>query len=157
LKQLDGGAGPGSAATGAGGSAAAGSASGAGAAPGQLPPGAPSPLATIERHYETPTPWEDLQRWLGPLRGTNLFAFGIGTTSRDYMKAGIVGVSFGLEPGKAAYVPLTHDYTGAPEQLQADKVLAALKPILEDPERGKLGHDLKFAAHVLANHGIQLA
>ncbi|MFX8277995.1 DNA polymerase I, partial [Acinetobacter baumannii] len=56
-----------------------------------------------------------------------------------------------------AYVPLGHDYAGAPEQLDREKVLAALKPILEDPERGKIGHHLKYDAHVLANHGIRLA
>jgi DNA polymerase-1 len=127
------------------------------AAPGQLPPATPSPLATAQRHYETITRWEDLERWLELLRNTDLFAFNVETTSRDYMKAGIVGLSFGLSPGNAAYVPLSHDYTGAPEQLKADRVLAALKPILEDPQRGKLGHDLKFAGHVLANHDIQLA
>jgi DNA polymerase-1 len=126
-------------------------------APGRIAPGAPSPLAGVERHYECITRWEDLERWLDLLRGAELFAFGTETTNLDYMKAEIVGVSFGLERGKAAYVPLRHDYTGAPGQLDRDKVLAALKPILEDPERGKLGHHLKYDAHVLANYDIQLA
>jgi DNA polymerase-1 len=124
-------------------------------APGVEP--ATGALVSIERQYETITRWEDLERWLDLLRATDLFAFDSETTDLDYMKAQIVGVSFGLERGKAAYVPLGHDYTGAPEQLDRDKVLAALKPILEDPERGKLGHDLKYHAHVLANYGIQLA
>jgi DNA polymerase-1 len=139
----------------------ASSAGGAGSplhvAPGRLAPGAPSPLAGVERQYESITRWEDLERWLDLLRAAELFAFDTETTNLDYMKAEIVGVSFGLERGKAAYVPLRHDYTGAPEQLNRDQVLAALKPILEDPERGKLGHDLKYHAHVLANYGIQLA
>ena len=126
-------------------------------APGRLAPGAASPLAGVERQYETITRWEDLERWLDLLRGADLFSFNIETTDPDYMKAQIVGVSFGLEPGKAAYVPLAHDYTGAPEQLDPGKVLAALKPILEDPERGKLGHDLKYAAHVLTSYRIELA
>jgi DNA polymerase-1 len=126
-------------------------------APGRMAPGAPSPLAGIERQYETITRWEDLERWLQLLRGADLFSFNTRTTDPDYMKAEIVGVSFGLEPGKAAYVPLHHDYTGAPEQLDRSKVLAALKPLLEDPERGKLGRDLKYAAHVLRNYGIELA
>ena len=170
LKQLDGGAtadtpngaaqstgrgvdsGVGSAAPGAGGTA-----SPLPGVPGRLASGAPSPLAGVERQYESITRWEDLERWLDLLRGAALFAFDTETTNLDYMKAEIVGVSFGLERGKAAYVPLLHDYTGAPEQLDRDKVLAALKPILEDPERGKLGHDLKYHAHVLANYGIQLA
>jgi len=126
-------------------------------APGRLPPGAPSPLEGVQRHYETITKWEDLERWIGLLGKSNLFAFDTETTSLDYMKAEIVGVSFGLERGVAAYVPLRHDYPGAPDQLDRDKVLAALKPILEDPERGKIGHHLKYDAHVLANHNIELA
>ncbi len=73
------------------------------------------------------------------------------------MKAAIDGVSFCLEPGVAAYVPLRHVYAGAPEQLDRDRVLAALKPILEDPARGKVGHNLKYDAHVLLNAGIALA
>jgi DNA polymerase-1 len=118
---------------------------------------APSPLAGVERHYETITQWEDLERWIGLLSDADLFAFDTETTSLDYMQAEIVGVSFGLERGVAAYVPLRHDYAGAPEQLDRDRVLAALKPILEDPQRGKIGHHLKYDAHVLANHGIELA
>ncbi|HEX7417385.1 MAG TPA: DNA polymerase I, partial [Steroidobacteraceae bacterium] len=72
------------------------------------------------------------------------------------MIAQIVGVSFCITPGKAAYVPLQHDYAGAPEQLNRERVLAALKPLLEDPRHGKLGHHLKYDAHVLENHGIRL-
>src|SRR6266702_4839108 len=113
--------------------------------------------SAVERQYETIVRWEDLQRWLDLLRAADLFAFDAETTSLDYMKAEIVGLSFALERGKAAYVPLRHNYTGAPEQLDPDKVLAALKPILEDPQAGKLGHDLKYHAHVLTNYGIQLA
>ena len=120
-------------------------------------PGAPLPLEGVERKYETITQWEDLERWIALLSKADLFAFDTETTSLDYMKAEIVGVSFGLERGIAAYVPLSHDYAGAPEQLDRDKVLAALKPILEDPERGKIGHHLKYDAHVLANHDIELA
>jgi DNA polymerase-1 len=72
------------------------------------------------------------------------------------MVAEIVGVSFCIEPGIAAYVPLAHNYAGAPEQLSRERVLAALKPLLEDPNRPKLGHHLKYDAHVLANHGIRI-
>src|SRR5260370_35871766 len=106
-------------------------------APGRMAPGATSALEGIERQYETLRRWEDLERWLDLLRGADLFSFNTETTDPDYMKAEIVGVSFGLERGKAAYVPLRHDYTGAPEQLERSKGLAALKPILEDPEGGK--------------------
>ncbi|TLY81185.1 MAG: DNA polymerase I, partial [Gammaproteobacteria bacterium] len=114
-------------------------------------------VAKIEPRYETITQWQDLERWLEALRTAKLFAFDTETTSLDYMRAEIVGVSFSIEPGVAAYVPLHHDYAGAPEQLDRDRVLAALKPILEDPERAKLGHHLKYDAHVLANYGINLA
>ena len=171
LKQLDGGS-TSSAASGADrrpGSAASGGASPAAsrptssgsaplpAAPGRLPPGSPSPLAGVERRYETLTRWEDLERWLDWLRTADLFSLYTANTTLDYMNAEIVGVSFALDEGRAAYVPLGHDYTGAPEQLEREKVLAVLQPILEDPERGKVGHHLKYAAHVLANHNIQLA
>ncbi|MGH8138526.1 MAG: DNA polymerase I [Steroidobacteraceae bacterium] len=155
LRGLDGGGGVPAASP-----AAAGAASPSGVAPGQAagtPASAPAPLAGAERHYESITQWSDLERWLDLLRAADLFAFDTQTTKLDYMKAEIVGVSFGLERGVAAYVPLRHDYTGAPEQLPLDRVLAALKPLLEDPQRGKIGHHLKYDAHVLANHGIQLA
>src|SRR5258708_2862400 len=75
----------------------------------------------------------------------------------EYMRAEIVGVSCCIEPGVAAYVPLRHVYPGAPPQLDRERVLAALKPLLEDPARGKVGHNLKYDAHVLANAGIALA
>ena len=100
--------------------------------------------------------WEQLESWLARLRSAPLFAFDTETTSLDYMVAEIVGVSFCIEPGVAAYVPLAHDYAGAPEQLPRERVLAALRPLLEDPDRPKLGHHLKYDAHVLANHGIQI-
>ena len=119
------------------------------------PPETP-PAAPPERRYETITRWEDLERWLAALRGVELFAFDTETTSLDYMRAEIVGVSFCIEPGSAAYVPIGHLYPGAPEQLDRTRVLAALSPILEDPARGKIGHNLKYDAHVLANAGIAL-
>ena len=114
-------------------------------------------LTQSERHYETITTGPQLERWLTALRAAPQFAFALETTSLDYMRAQIVGVSFCIEPGVAAYVPLAHLYPGAPEQLPRAAVLAALKPILEDPGRGKVGHNLKYAAHVLANAGIALA
>ncbi len=121
------------------------------------PTAATPPAAAVERHYETLTHWSDLERWLDVLRSGKLFAFDTETTSLDYMRADIVGISFCTAPGVAAYVPLGHDYAGAPDQLSRERVLAALKPILEDPELPKLGHHLKYDAHVLANHGIQFA
>ena len=125
--------------------------------PGGGAPPTEHPLAKLERHHETITTWPDLERWIAALREADLFAFSTEVTSLDYMKARIVGVSFCIEPGIAAYVPLQHDYAGAPEQLDRERVLQALKPILENPERGKVGHHSKFDAHVLENHGVRLA
>jgi DNA polymerase-1 len=98
-----------------------------------------------------------LETWLERLGQAPQFAFHTETTSLDYMQARIVGVSFCCEAGHAAYVPLAHDYPGTPAQLNAARVLAALKPLLEDRARAKLGHNLKYHAHVLRNHGIELA
>ena len=97
-----------------------------------------------------------LDDWLNRLSAADFFAFDTETTSLNYMVAEIVGVSFAVEAGTAAYVPLAHDYPGAPEQLSRDEVLAQLKPILEDESKGKLGQHLKYDANVLMNHGITL-
>jgi DNA polymerase-1 len=94
--------------------------------------------------------------WLERLRAAPLFSFDTETTSLDYMQARVVGVSFAVEPGEAAYVPLAHCYPGAPEQLDREDILAALKPLLEDPARRKVGQNLKYDMSVLANHGITL-
>ncbi|HEY2340897.1 MAG TPA: DNA polymerase I, partial [Steroidobacteraceae bacterium] len=110
----------------------------------------------FERHYETITSWQECERWLTQLAAAELFAFDIETTSLDYMRAEIVGVSFSVEAGVAAYLPLAHAYPGAPDQLPRQQVLAKLKPLLEDPAAGKVGHDLKYLAHVLAHAGIAL-
>jgi len=132
---------------------------GAGAADATPLPSA-TPLAAlprVARNYETITTWPRLEHWLQLLRSAPLVAFDTETTSLDYMQAEIVGVSLCVEPGTAAYVPLKHDYAGAPEQLDREQVLAALQPLLEDPNLPKLGHHLKYDAHVLWNHGIRLA
>ncbi len=94
--------------------------------------------------------------WLAKLQGATLFAFDTETTSLDYMVAEVVGVSFAVEAGAAAYVPLAHDYPGAPDQLNREAVLEALKPLLEDEQVAKVGQHLKYDANVLANHGITL-
>jgi DNA polymerase I len=155
LRQLD------AAAAAAGATAVTAGGTAGGAAPAAATPlseaPAPATEAPIARRYETITRWEDFERWLAALRAAELFAFDTATTSFDYMRAEIVGLSFCIEPGVAAYVPLRHVYPGAPAQLERERVLAALKPILEDPARGKLGHNLKYDAHVLANAGIALA
>ncbi len=107
--------------------------------------------------YETVLDWKAFDRWLKKLDKAKLAAFDTETTSLDYMQAEVVGVSFAVETGKAAYVPLAHDYPGAPEQLPRDEVLAKLTPWLENPKHRKVGHHLKYDAHVLARHGIALA
>ena len=117
----------------------------------------PPPPPPVERRYITLSHWEGFEALLDRLRGAELFAFDTETTSLEYMKAEIVGLAFCIVPGEAYYVPVGHDYAGAPEQIPRDRALAAIKPILEDPERGKVGHHLKYDAHVLANHGIRLA
>jgi DNA polymerase I len=136
----------------------AGAASATPAAPPAVPgpPSGPMPEA-VARNYETLVRWEDLERWIAKLRDAELITVDAETTSLDYMRAQIVGLSFCIEPGTAAYLPLSHDYAGAPPQLERTRALDALKPILEDPEKPKLGHHLKYDAHVLQNHGIRLA
>jgi DNA polymerase-1 len=126
---------------------------GAGVAADENPP---VPLQPMSLEYETVLTEAHLEEWLKRLAAANLFAFDTETTSLDYMQARIVGVSFSVEPGKAAYVPFGHDYLGAPAQLSEQKVLTALKPLLEDEAHKKVGQNLKYDAHVLRNHGIEL-
>jgi DNA polymerase I len=127
------------------------------------PPGASTVAAIVveipvaAREYHKILSQEALDAWLAKLDAAPLVSFDTETDSLDYMQAHIVGLSFAVAPGEAAYVPLAHDYAGAPHQLDRTKVLAALKPMLEDPKRPKLGHHLKYHAHVLANHGIAVA
>jgi DNA polymerase-1 len=112
--------------------------------------------AIIESSYETILTDQQFKRWLERLENAELFAFDTETTSLDYSKAEIVGVSFAVTPGKAAYVPLAHDYAGVPDQLNRTGILEKLRPLLENPHKAKLGQNLKYDAHVLANHGITL-
>ncbi len=106
--------------------------------------------------YEIVAEQKQLDAWLKALKDSELFAFDTETTSLHAMEAKIVGLSFAVEPGKAAYVPLAHDYMGAPDQLDRDQVLAALKPLLEDANKAKVGQNLKYDRNVLRNHGIEL-
>ena len=116
-----------------------------------------APSVTAEQaHYETLLGMEAFDAWLQRLRDAPLFAFDTETTSLDYMQASIVGVSFAVQPGHAAYVPVAHTYPGAPVQLDRDSVLERLRPLLEDPQRAKLGQNLKYDMSVLARHGIRL-
>ena len=109
-----------------------------------------------ETNYETVLDKQSFEKWLNKLTTAEQFAFDTETTSLDYMKARIVGVSFAVEVGEAAYVPFAHDYLDAPEQLSEQDVLGGLKSLLEDENKKKIGQNLKYDAHVLANHGIRL-
>ena len=115
------------------------------------------PLQTVvEQNYETILTEERLQHWFSALKASSLFAFDTETTSLDYLDARIVGLSFAIEIGTAAYLPLNHDYPGAPTQLNFERALSLFKPLLEDPQQHKVGQNLKYDRHVLLNHGIDL-
>ncbi|WMC10582.1 DNA polymerase I [Oceanimonas pelagia] len=106
--------------------------------------------------YQIITEQAELDAWIEKLKAAPLFAFDTETTSLSYRDARVVGVSFAVEAGQAAYVPFGHDYLDAPEQLSEDAVLGALKPLLEDETRIKLGQNLKYDINVLRNHGIHM-
>src|SRR5205814_8321649 len=97
------------------------------------------------------------ERWVESIDCAELVSFDLETTSLDPLQARIVGLSFAIEPGRAAYIPVAHRYAGAPAQLALDAVLARLKPWFENPVKQKLGQNVKYDQHVLANHGITLA
>ncbi len=110
----------------------------------------------LATEYEIVLSETTFKEWLKRLKEAELFAFDTETTSLDYMQAELVGVSFAVAAGKAAYVPVAHDYPGAPEQLGREWVLTQLKPLLEDAKRKKVGQNLKYDMSVLANYGIEL-
>ncbi|MDP3875382.1 MAG: DNA polymerase I [Methylobacter sp.] len=124
--------------------------------PAEMAPSIAPPPAPVQSSYESILSEAQFNDWLTQLEQAELFAFDTETTSLDYSKAQIVGVSFAVTPGKAAYVPLAHDYPGAPAQLDRAEVLEKLRPLLENPNKAKLGQNLKYDSHVLANHGITL-
>ena len=113
-------------------------------------------IPVTTRAYETIFTKVQLEAWLQKLPQAELICFDTETTSLDPMSATIVGVSFAIKAGEAAYIPLTHDYFDAPEQLNLNETLVQLKPILENPDIKKIGQNLKYDMHVLANHGITL-
>lgn len=110
----------------------------------------------VQAVYDTVLTEAQLQDWITQLKSADVFSFDTETTSLDYMDARIVGVSFAVEPGKAAYVPCGHDYLDAPEQLSLEYVLSQLKPLLQDPAVTKVGQNLKYDRSVLLNHGVDL-
>jgi DNA polymerase-1 len=107
--------------------------------------------------YVTILDWAGFDAWLAKIEGAPLTALDTETTSLDPFAARIVGVSLAIAPGEAAYIPLAHHYAGVPQQLPRDDVLARLKPWLEAAQHAKIGQNLKYDQHVLANHGIALA
>ncbi|NLA17570.1 DNA polymerase I [Burkholderia cepacia] len=123
------------------------------------PEGEPAPVvaADIVREYDTIQTWEQFDAWFAKIDTAALTAFDTETTSLDPMLARLVGLSFSIEPGKAAYLPVAHRGPDMPEQLPLDEVLARLKPWLESADRKKVGQHLKYDAQVLANYDIELS
>jgi DNA polymerase-1 len=117
------------------------------------PVSSPGPESS-KANYELVLSEVQFDEWLARLAGADLVCIDTETTGLDPMRAEIVGVSFSVEPGHAAYVPLTHDYAGAPAQLDRKAVLDALRPLLEDPNKPKLGQHIKYDMNVLSNYGI---
>jgi len=113
--------------------------------------------ADVPRHYETLLTAADLARWLERIAGAEIASVDTETTSLDPFAAELVGVSLSVEPGAAAYLAIAHRSPGAPDQLGVERAVALLKPWLEDAARKKLGQNLKYDQHVLANHGVRLA
>ena len=108
----------------------------------------------IEANYETIFTEKDLDKWLKKLKAADCFSFDLETTSLNYMQAEIVGLSFSVKEGEAAYVPVAHNYLDVPKQLDREKVLAKFKPLLEDGKLCKLGQNLKYDMNVLGNYDI---
>ena len=119
-------------------------------------PAEPAPEQAVAGDYELVLDSAALARWVEAANQAALLSVDTETTSLDYMQARLVGVSLAVEPGQAAYIPIAHDYLGAPEQLSEAEVLGALRPLLESPALPKVGQNLKYDRSVLLNHGIEL-
>ena len=115
-----------------------------------------SAASNADKNYQTIYTKKDFDNWIGKLKKSRLFSFDTETTDLNYMNAELVGISFAVKENEAAYVPLTHDYEGAPKQLEIDYVLKAIKPLLEDSKQNKVGQNLKYDRNVLANYNITL-
>ncbi len=128
----------------------------------ELDDGSSAPAHTVavptasQASYEAIVDWPSFDTWIARIQAKRIFAFDTETTSLNYMQAELVGVSFAVEAGHAAYVPLGHDYPGAPDQLPRAEVLARLKPLLEDSTLTKIGQNLKYDKNVLASYAIDL-
>jgi len=115
------------------------------------------PAAQQQGNYETVLTWDVFDRWLKKIGGAELTAFDTETTGLDYMEAEIVGLSLAVENGEACYIPVAHDYPGAPDQLARAEVLQKLNRFLVDDKKKKVGHHLKYDAHILRRYDIVLA
>ncbi len=115
------------------------------------------PVNIANQDYEIIYTKAEFKRWLKVLNEAELFAFDTETTSLDYMVAEVVGVSFAVEPGKAAYVPLAHSYEDAPKQLNREEVLGLLKPLLESDKATLIGQHIKYDINVLRKYDIELS
>ncbi|BFL86363.1 DNA polymerase I [Shewanella baltica] len=115
-----------------------------------------TPVEAIATQYDCILTEAELDAWIAKLKKADLMAVDTETTSLDYMVAELVGISFAVEAGKAAYLPLTHDYVGAPTQIDKTVALEKLRPLLEDPKLKKVGQNLKYDISILANAGIKL-
>ncbi|CAK0767622.1 DNA polymerase I [Gammaproteobacteria bacterium] len=120
------------------------------------PPTPAPPEMAVARHYETILTMADLERWVARLETANLAAIDTETTHLEALRAELVGLSFAVKAGEAAYLPVGHCYPGVPDQLPREVVLARLKPWLEDPRRAKVGQHLKYDLNVLARYGIEM-
>ena len=119
-------------------------------------PEVPTAEKVSKREYQIVSSKAELNKWLKRIKDAGVFAFDTETTSISYMDAEIVGLSFAVEVGEAAYLPLAHDYDDAPSQLDRDDVLEKFKPLLESEDIKIIGQNLKYDRHVLLNHGIEL-
>ncbi|WP_348943628.1 DNA polymerase I [Chitinibacter sp. FCG-7] len=125
--------------------------------PEAIPQDNPAPSAPVERHYECITTPELLAKWIDKITAASMTAFDTETDSLDSMQARIVGMSFSVQAGEAAYLPLAHHGADTPDQLPFDETIAKLKPWLESADHKKVGQNLKYDQHVLANIGVNLA
>jgi DNA polymerase-1 len=116
-----------------------------------------SPVIEYPRDYEVITTLEGLNSWVAELSSVDAFAFDTETTSINYMLAELVGFSFAAKAGRAAYLPVAHDYPGAPDQLTLEQALAALTPLLENSALGKIGQNIKYDMSVMARYGVSFA
>ncbi|WP_421567705.1 DNA polymerase I [Stenotrophomonas sp. PD6] len=119
-------------------------------------PEALDPTLAAPGEYETVLTTEQLQAWVARAEAAELIAFDTETDALDAMRANLVGISLAVEPGRAAYIPVGHDYPGAPAQLPREQVLDALRPVLENPDKKKLGQHGKYDLHVLRRHGVNV-